>query len=64
MAWKVNLEKTGVQSKMQKSSYPVPLPPGSALDPVKEQRQFLRTQTLAFALARRRSESPGLEPFA
>jgi hypothetical protein len=56
--------KAGVQSKMKKSSNPVPRPPGSTLDPVNEQRQFLRTQALAPALTHRRGVSPPLQPFA
>ena len=48
---------------MEKSSDPVPGPPGSALDPVNEQRQFLWPQALALALAGRRGVSSSLQPF-
>jgi hypothetical protein len=64
MAWKVNREKSGVQSKMKKSSHPVPRPPGSALDAVNQQRQLLRPQTQALALTGHRRKSSTFQPFA
>jgi hypothetical protein len=47
----------------EKSSHPVPRPPGSALDPVNEQRQFLWTQAPALAFTHRRGVSPNFQPF-
>src|SRR5208283_2780941 len=55
--------KSGVQSKMKKSSNPVPRPPGSTLDPVNEQGQFLWPQTQALALSGHRRKSSAFQPF-
>ena len=50
-------------SKMKKSLDPMPLPPGGSLQAVQQQRQLLRAQALAAALAHRSGKATALEPF-
>src|SRR5271170_7325576 len=56
-------EKNGVQSKMQKSSDPMPLPSGGALDAVDEQGQLLRPQAPTAAFTHGSGKATSLQSF-
>jgi hypothetical protein len=63
MALKHTARKNRSPVHSEKLSNPLPLPPGSAFDPVQEQRQLLRAQTLALTLVRGLIESPLFQAF-